>query len=161
VEITWYDLVWAIINFLVILGILYILFYKPVIRFLDNRRAEIARNITEAEQARAEAAALLKEHREKVAGADQEAQEIVARAVKAGEEARVGLIEQGRDEAAALLEKARTEIQRERDAALRALRQEVATLAVMAAGKILGRAVTGKDHARLVEQFLNEVGELN
>lgn len=160
-EIEWHTFVWAIINFLVILAILHLLFYKPVLRFLDHRRAEIARNIQEAEQARAEAAALLTEYREKLAGAEQEAQEIVARAVKAGEEARASLLEQGRDEAAALLEKARAEIQRERDEAVKALRQEVAALAVMAAGKILGRTVTREDHTRLVEQFLDEVGELH
>jgi len=161
VELNMFDLIWAIINFLVILAILYRLFYKPVLRFMDSRRDEIARNISEAEEARTEAAALLNEYREKLAGAEQEAQEIVARATKAGEEARLNLLEAGRDEAATLLEKARAEIQQERDEALRALRQEVATLAVMAAEKILARTVTKEDHTRLVEQFLNEVGEVH
>ncbi len=160
-ELNMFDLIWAIINFLVILAILYRLFYKPVLRFMDSRRDEIARNISEAEEARTEAAALLNEYREKLAGAEQEAQEIVARATKAGEEARLNLLEAGRDEAATLLEKARAEIQQERDEALRALRQEVATLAVMAAEKILARTVTKEDHTRLVEQFLNEVGEVH
>ncbi|HHW41910.1 MAG TPA: F0F1 ATP synthase subunit B [Syntrophomonadaceae bacterium] len=161
VEFTWYEFTWAIINFLVILAILYKFFYNPVIKFLDNRSDEIRRNISEAEQARAEAEAVLEEYRNKLAGAKQEAQEIVARATRVGEEARAALLEQSRAEAAALLEKAHQEIQRERDDALKTLRQEVASLAVMAAEKILGRTVTKEDHTKMVDQFLDEVGEVH
>lgn len=160
-EFTWYEFTWAIINFLVILAILYKFFYNPVIKFLDNRSDEIRRNISEAEQARAEAEAVLEEYRNKLAGAKQEAQEIVARATRVGEEARAALLEQSRAEAAALLEKAHQEIQRERDDALKTLRQEVASLAVMAAEKILGRTVTKEDHTKMVDQFLDEVGEVH
>ncbi len=160
-EFTWYEFTWAIINFLVILAILYKFFYNPVIKFLDNRSDEIRRNITEAEQARAEAEAMLEDYRNKLAGARQEAQEIVARATRVGEEARAALLEQSRAEAATLLEKAHQEIQRERDEALKALRQEVATLAVMVAEKILGRTVAKEDHIKMVDQFLDEVGEVH
>ncbi|MGB9791381.1 MAG: F0F1 ATP synthase subunit B [Thermacetogeniaceae bacterium] len=160
-EFTWYEFVWAIINFLVILAILYLFFYKPVLRFLDNRSEEIKRNISEAERARAEAEALLEDYRSKLAAAKQEAQEIVAKATKMGEEARSALLEQARAEAAAIMERAQQEIQRERDRALQALRQEVASLAIMAAEKILGRAITREDHMKMVGEFLDEVGEVH
>ncbi len=32
---------------------------------------------------------------------------------------------------------------------------------MMAAGKILGRNITGDDNARIVNQFLDEVGEIH
>jgi F-type H+-transporting ATPase subunit b len=160
-EMTWYEFTWAIINFLVLLLILYKLFYKPVLTFLENRRSEIARNLAEAEYAREKADELLDQYRQKLASAEKEAQEIIARATKAGEEERIRLIEQGHNEAAALLEKARAEIRKERDEALAALRKEIATLAVVAAGKILERTVTREDHERLVDEFLSEVGEVH
>lgn len=160
-EMTWYEFTWAVINFLVLLFILYKLFYKPVLTFLENRRSEIARNLAEAEHAREKADEILNQYREKLARAEKEAQEIIARATKAGEEERIKLIEQGHNEAAALLEKARAEIRKERDEALAALRKEIATLAVMAAGKILGRTVTKEDHEKLVDEFLSEVGEVH
>ncbi len=96
-----------------------------------------------------------------MAAARHEAREIVDKAMKAGEEARQVLLNQSKAEAAALLEGARKEIQRERDEALRALRQEVVTLAVMAASKILGRTMTQEDNIHIVNQFLDEVGEVN
>lgn len=153
--------IWAIVNFLVILFILYKFGYNPVIKFLDNRSEEIARNISTAERNRAESEAILREYQEKIAAARQEAQDIVARATKAGEEERAAILSQARDESAALLEKARQEIQRERDEAIFALRREVSDLAIMAAEKILGRNVDQADSRRMVDDFLNEVGEIH
>jgi F-type H+-transporting ATPase subunit b len=62
--------IWMIINFLVILAILYKFFYNPVLKFMDDRSEEIANNISEAERGRTEAAALLQEYQEKIAGAN-------------------------------------------------------------------------------------------
>lgn len=155
---TWYDATWAVINFLVLLFILYKVFYKPVLNFMENRRAEIARNLSEADQARQDAEKLLQEYREKLAAAENQAQEMLAGAKKSGEEERTKVIEQGHNEATVLLEKAREEIKRERDEAIAALRQEIASLAVMAAGKILDRTVVQEDHDKMIAEFLNEVG---
>ena len=83
------------------------------------------------------------------------------KALKSGEESRQALLAQSRDEAAVLLENVRKEIRRERDEALQTLRQEVVSLSVMAASKILGRNITGDDNARIVNQFLDEVGEIH
>lgn len=160
-EITWYEFVWSVINFVVILAILYKLFYKPVMKFLDERRETIANNLSEAENARQEAEKLLSDYKEKLDGARKEAQEILARAAKAGEETRAAIIEESRKEAAAILAKAQEEIRREKEDALKSLRQEVAGLAVLVAEKVVSKSFTREDHVRMVEQFINEVGELN
>ena len=160
-DLNFSTVIWAIINFLVILAILYKFAYNPVMKFLDNRSEEIANNIAEAERNRSESEALLKEYQEKIAQASKEAQEIIARANKVTEEERNRILAQTRDEAAAMLEKARQEIQRERDEALFALRQEVSTLAVMAAEKILSRNLNTEYNQRIVDDFLNEVGEIH
>jgi F-type H+-transporting ATPase subunit b len=161
IPFSWYDFAWTIINFFVILAILTYFFYKPVIKFMDNRREEIGRNIADAEQARADANKLLGEYQAQLQAARQEAQQIVDKALKSGEESRQVLLAQSRDEAAALLENARKEIHRERDEALQTLRQEVVSLSIMAAGKILGRNITEEDNAHIVNQFLDEVGEIH
>ena len=160
-DLNWYTFTWAIINFFVILAILYKFFYHPVLGFIDNRRAEIARNISDAEYARAEAEKLLSDYQARMLATRQEAQQIVDKAIRSGEEARQALLSQSKEEAAALLENARKEIHRERDDALQALRQEVVSLSVMAASKILGRNITEADNARIVNQFLDEVGEIH
>lgn len=156
-----YDFIWTIINFFVILAILYKFFYHPVLGFIDNRRTEIARNISDAQYTRAEAEKLLSDYQARMLATRQEAQQIVDKAIKSGEEARQALLSQSKEEAAMLLENARKEIQRERDDALQTLRQEVVSLSVTAASKILGRNITEADNARIVNQFLDEAGEIH
>ncbi|CEO88686.1 F0F1 ATP synthase subunit B [Syntrophaceticus schinkii] len=153
--------IWAIINFLVILALLYKFAFNPVMSFLDNRSKEIADNISEAERGRDEADKLLREYKEQIAGAREEAQEIIDRAAKAGEEQRAAILAQTRNESAVLLERARQEIQREKEQALHGLRQEVSTLAVMAAERILIRNIDTEDNKRIVDDFLSEVGEIH
>ncbi|MGD0153765.1 MAG: F0F1 ATP synthase subunit B [Thermacetogeniaceae bacterium] len=160
-SISWPTFAWAIINFLVILAILYYFFYNPVLSFIDSRREEIAHNISDSEYSRAEAQKLLHDYQAQLLASRQEAQQVIDKATKLGEESRQALLAQSRVEATALLENARKEIQRERDDALQSLRQEVVSLSVMAASKILGRTITEEDNAHIVNQFLDEVGEIH
>lgn len=160
-DFSWYTFGWAIFNFLVIAAILWKFFYNPVLNFLDNRRNEIARTIADSEHDRAEAEKLLEEYRAQLMESRVESQKILDKAIKAGEDARQALLVQSRTEATTLLENARKEIERERDSALQSLRQEVVTLSIAAAGKILGRNITGDDNVKIVNQFLNEVGEVH
>ncbi|OUM87418.1 hypothetical protein [Caldibacillus debilis] len=48
-------------------------------------------------------------------------------------------------------------IAREREMAVAAIREEVANLVVLAAGKLIGKTLTAEDHKRLVQQFVDEV----
>ncbi len=160
-NISWPTFIWTIVNFMVIVAILYKFFYNPVLSFIDNRRDEIAHNIADSENGRAEAQKLLSDYQAQLLATRQEAQQIIDKAIKSGEESRQALLAQSRTESAVLLENARREIQRERDDALQALRQEVVSLSVMAASKILGRTVTEEDNAHIVNQFLDEVGEIH
>lgn len=153
--------IWAFLNFFLILIVLYKFGLNPVLNFLDNRSEGIAKNISEAENSRNEATALLQEYQEKIAGAREEAQDIIAKANKAAEEERAAFLAKTRDETAAMLEKARQEIRLERDQALKDLRQEVSALAVMGAEKILRRNINTEDNMKMVDDFLDEAGEIH
>ena len=78
----------AIINFLVLFFLLKKFLYKPVFNMLDARANEIDKNMSEAEQARDEAARLKAEYEESLKNAQTKAQEIIQNANKLGEETR-------------------------------------------------------------------------
>lgn len=152
--------VWQIVNFLILLFILKKLLYKPMLQMLDDRKKSIEDAINNAETAKVEAEALRKDYEARLAEAKQEAQEIIAKATKLGEEMKKDIVENAQNEAAKAIQKAQEEIVREKEQAIMALRDEVATLAVMAAGKVLGKAITVEDHEKLVKEFVQEVGDL-
>ena len=60
-----------------------------------------------------------------------------------------------------MIAKAKEEIAAEREKALAAIRDEVATLAVLAAGKVIGRAINKEDHEALIQEFVSKAGEHN
>ncbi|MBC7342385.1 MAG: F0F1 ATP synthase subunit B [Clostridia bacterium] len=155
-----HELIWAIINFVVLLALLYKFLYGPMLKMLDQRRSEVAGNLERAEAARKEAEALLDQYRKEINQARQEAQAIVDQANALGEKTREQIVNEARSEAAAILDKARQEIEREKAEALAQLRDEVSTLAILAAGKVIGRSLRPEDHRQVVDQFVQEVGKL-
>ncbi len=149
---------WQIANFLVLLWLLKKFAYKPILNMLDERKRSIEEAINNAETARNEAEKMRKEYETRLAEAKQEAQEIMAKAAKLGEEEKKEILAGAQNEATKAIQRAQEEIAREKDQAIAALRDEVAVLAVMAAGKVLGKSITVEDHEKLVKEFVTEVG---
>lgn len=154
------DIVWAIINFLILVAILNKFLYKPVTKMLDERKEEVVNNLNKAEQAKEEAEKLKEDYALRIKNAKTEAQEIIARANKLGEETKNEIVTQAKAEAEKVSVKAQEEIRLEKTKALAELRDEVATLAVLAAGKILGKNIELRDHEKMVKDFVKEVGEV-
>ena len=150
----------TIANFFILLAILNKLLYKPMLAMLDERKKTIADSLNQAQAARAEADKIKADYEVHLNEAKKEAQEIIARANKMGEEMREEMVTKAKTEAEKVLLKAQAEIAREKDQAVNALRQEVATLAVLAAGKVVSKSLTVEDHQLMVEEFVNEVGDL-
>lgn len=151
---------WQVVNFLILLFILKKFAYKPLLNMLDERKKSIEDAINNAETAKVEAEKLRKDYESRLAEAKQEAQDIIAKATKLGEEMKKDIVTNAQEEATKAIQRAQEEIAREKDQAIAALRNEVATLAVMAAGKVLGKAVSVEDHQKLVQDFVSEVGDL-
>jgi len=158
VQIDYHDLIWAIINFAVLLAILYKFLYGPLLKMMEKRQNEIKNNIDQAEEMRHEAEALQTQLKQEMEKARSEAQEIIAQAEKIGEQTKNDIISQAKESAAKITQKAQEEIQREKEQALADIRNEVAELAVLAAGKVLGKTMSLEEHRNLVDKYIQEVG---
>ncbi|NYE57715.1 F0F1 ATP synthase subunit B [Carboxydothermus ferrireducens] len=153
----WSDFIWTLINFFVLLFILKILLYKPVLKTIEDRKRSIEESLEKAAKAQEEAERIKAEYDGMIAKAREEAREIIAKAQKTAQAEKEEIIATAQREAQSLLADAKATIAQEKEKALRELRQEIGNLAVLAAGKILNRAVTLEDHQKLVDEFLNEV----
>jgi F-type H+-transporting ATPase subunit b len=157
-HIDFHDLIWAIINFTVLLAILYKFLYGPLLKMMESRENEIKNNITQAEEMRVEAETSRVQLQEALNNARKEAQEIINNAVKVGEETKNQIISEAKESALRLTERAQEEIQREKEQALADIRNEVASLAVLAAGKIVGKTITADEQRKLVDEYIQGVG---
>jgi F-type H+-transporting ATPase subunit b len=149
-------LIAELIIFLVTLGILYRWAWGPVLNILEARRKRIQEGVEATERAKQELEAAEKERQAKLEEARREAQAILDRIAKQGEELRKELETKAREQADALIGRARAEIQQERAMAVQDLRSQVADLAVMAAGRIIGESLDAKKHRELIERTIEE-----
>jgi len=154
------DLVYAIINFLILVAILNKFLYKPVTKMLNERRNEVVYNLDKAEKAKIDSEKMKDEYVSHLQNAKSEAQEIIAKANKMGEQTKNEIVTQARAEAEKVSIKAQEEIRLEKIKALGELRDEVASLAVLAAEKIISKNIDSKDHEKMVQDFVKEVGEV-
>ena len=145
----WYAIGWTAVNFLILLALLYKFAYNPINAMLEQRTTTIESSLKHAEEVKIEVEQMRKE-----------AQEIVARATKAAEEAKNEMIAKAKEESDNIKAKAEAEIKAATEQAKMELKDTAASLAIIAAEKVLGRAITDEDHRRLVKDFVNEAGDL-
>ncbi len=154
------DFLYRIFNFAIMFGLLAYFVTKPLKNGMAGRRAAIEKSLEEARKAQAEAEAKFAEYETKLAKANEEIEEIYAAIRREGELERDQIIasakemavkiEQDADKNASLaVEKARAE-----------LRQEAARLAVSLAKEMVEKKFTADDQKRLVDEYIEKVGEL-
>jgi F-type H+-transporting ATPase subunit b len=149
-------LIAQLLIFLVMLGVLYRFAWGPLLKILNERRERIQQGVEATERAKRELEEAERERQVKLEEARREAQAILDRIAKQGEDLRKELETKAREQADALIARARAEIQQEREKAVQDLRSQVADLAVMAAGRIIGESLDAKKHRELIERTIEE-----
>ena len=124
--------------------------WPPLQKAMQNRQKQIAEGLAAAERGKHDLELAAKRSADILREAKQKAQDIIGqgerRAAQIVEEAK----EAAKEEGAKLVAGAKAEIEREVSQAKEALREQVATLAVSGASKILQREVDPKAHAQLL-----------
>ena len=153
------NLLFTIVNLLVLYAFLRKFLFGRVNAILEQRAALVEEEITSAQTQNREAEELKTQYEEKLTDARQEAAKIVADAQIRAQRAYEGKLAEAEDDAKRLRSEAEAQIATEREAMLRGARNEVASLALLAAAKVAEKAMDGADDKALVHAFLSEVGE--
>lgn len=140
-------------NFLMLLGALYLVAYRPLLRSLRVRRERIRQAIEDAEEAKRSRAQVAQEREAILQAASKEAQAIQQRAAGEMGEAR----KRGKEEAQAYLQKARQQALAERRQAFEEALRAAGDLVMLASEKALGHAIDRQAHAALIAAAVQEV----
>ncbi len=149
-------MIWTLVIFGITLFILRRYVFGPVGAAIEKRRADISTSIEEAERARDEAAALLEDYRARLAEARKEADLLREQARKEAEKQGQELVAQAQAQRDRVLSDAETQIEAQARAAASGLRDDVVTLALMAAEKVSRRSLSDDDHRRLIQEAIDE-----
>ena len=154
-QVNLFQVIIAAANFAVFLVLLWVFAFKPVSKILADRSARIEQGLKDAEQARRDRESAEVERLATLADARREANDILARAQKIAQETRDADIEATKEELERLRLRAAAEIEAEKVRAIADVRAEVADLALLAAGRVVGETMSDARQRRLVEEFLS------
>ena len=149
-------MIWTLVIFGITLFILKRYVFGPVGQAIEKRRTDIAQSIDEAERSRDEATALLEDYRTRLAEARREADALRDQGRKEGERQGQEIVTQAHAQRERVLADAETQISAEARSAASGLRDQVATLALLAAEKVSRRSLSDDDHRRLIEEAIEE-----
>lgn len=156
----------ANINLVIQLANTFILFlllkhflFQPVKSMIDKREKEIKDAFEQADAAKTNAFALEQEYAQKIATAKSEAADIMREASKKAELQSDEIIARAKSEAVEVMEKAHTEIEWEKKKAMNDIKDDIADIASMIASKVIEKDVSAGDHERLIQNFIDGVGE--
>jgi len=152
-------IVWTIVTFLLLLGILWKFAWNPILGALDAREQAIQKTIDDAERLQAEAEAVLQEHQQRMAEARAEGNRILDEARQAGEHMKQDILEKARAESEKVLERAHRQLELETEQAIQTIRAQAADLALRAAEKVIERSLTDADHRRFADEAIAELAE--
>ncbi|MFH1140464.1 MAG: F0F1 ATP synthase subunit B [Chloroflexota bacterium] len=155
----WPSLVVYLVNFTILLGILYAVGYKPILRMLDQRSQRIRESLEQAERIQKESAERQAAMQIQLQEARREGQALIEQARQSAEQYREEERERARQQANAFVERARAGIQRERDNAIEEVRSQFADLAITAAERVIRRSLDRDAHKELIDQVLEESGQ--
>lgn len=153
-----WNIIWNVVNILVLFLLLKFFLFKPVTRIMEERRKAIADSIAEAEAKKQAAGELQKQYQMRLTEAQREAAGIVKDAKEQASREAEKILRQARADAAGMLEDARKQIGAEQAKAMQEIKGQVAGLALLAAAKLAQKNMDEEAGLAYVNTFLSEVG---
>ncbi|MHB8073561.1 F0F1 ATP synthase subunit B [Desulfosporosinus fructosivorans] len=155
-----FTVVATVISFLLLVWLLSAKAWGPLMKMMEERRTNIESMLASAENERQQAEKIKREYQEEMRKARQEAQEVIAKATKVSEIRANEILAASHEESEKIKKSALVDIQRERDQAIAEVKAQVADLSVLVAEKIIRQKLDMKGQGELIEQFIQEVGEM-
>ena len=154
VDLTLGTILAQMLNFFILVWILARFAYKPLVSMMQERKERIAKDLADAQAARNEAEQFKADYAAQIANARQEAQQIVEQAVQQAEATTREQLAAAREQIEREKERARQDIVNERDRAMNNLRNEVISLSVAMATKVVAKDMDSETNTKLIEDAI-------
>lgn len=157
--------IWSIVISLCNLIILFLIIrhflFKPVNKVLDERQSAIDTDYSNAKTALDNAKKTEDEWNAKITEADKCADGIIKEATEAADRRGDEIVAEAKKQADSIVDRARNEMELERRKSEEAIKKQIADVSVAVAGKLLNREISEEDHHKIIDSFIDEIGEEN
>lgn len=147
------------LNFVILAVGLYLLFYGPVVKFMEQRRAHFANMEKEAQEKQKKLDELEKEYSEKLENVNDEIKKLHTEAMEKLDEEKKLSLDHAKAEADEIIAAAQRQAQAEKEKALRSTRREIAGMVADAAEKLMINQNTPENDSALYDRFIDSAEE--
>ena len=159
VGVNFWTALFILLNTLIIFFVAKKFLFGPVMKIIADRQQEIDDMYAQAETSRDTAEKLQSEYEEKLSEAAATSERLVKEATVRGQAKEEEIIRQANERAEAIRAKASADIAQEKKKALNDAKDEISVSALAIAGKVVGRELDANDQSKLVDSFIEELGE--
>ena len=153
------NLLWTVVNVLVMYAVLRKFLFKPVQDVIAKRQQMVDANLADAETSKKEAAETMNAAQEKLRNVDNEAAARREAYEKQAEKEKEQLLQDAQRQADAIVAEGKAAAEAEHARRLRDANAETSALARDMCEKLLARNLTQQDDARLLDDLLQKAGE--
>lgn len=145
-----------LVNFTIVLLVLKKFVFAPVVKVLDDRKAAVDKGMNQAEEAELRLKEIALEREKTMQDARRDASELIRTAQ--GDALRLAerMKEQAKSEVESVVKQGKERLRIEQDSLRRELAEDVSTLIVEAAGKVLGQSLDDKKGQKVADAAVAE-----
>ncbi len=153
-----WSFVFTIINLIVLYALMKRFLYKPILNIMEQREKLIKEQLDAAKNTEDEALALKEKYEKSMENAKKEADGIMDRSRRLAQEEYDLILQDANTEAKRVMKETGKAIEIEREKTMQGLSDEIAALAVSAAGRAIGDSGNGTFDKQMMKAFLKKEG---
>jgi len=153
--IDWKLLIAQIVNFLILLFVLYKFAYGPILAMLEKRQKKIEKGLADAEAAGKKLKESEEKQKEILKRARTEAKDIVEKAHIQAEKSKSEIAAESKVQAEKIISDAKAEIGWEKQKTIAEIKSEIGGLVVAATEKVIGEKINSEKDKKLIEESIS------
>jgi len=154
-HIEWQLILAQLVNFAIVLFVLWKFAYNPILKTLNDRTKKIEKGIKDAEAAKKKLEDVSVEEKEILKKARLEAQEVIKRAEDMAKKEAGNIAVEAKKQTEKMIADAQKSIEQEKSKMMTEVKSEIAGLVVAATEKIIGEKLDAHKDKELIEKSLN------
>ena len=155
--VDWKLLIAQLVNFIIVVLVLWFFALKPLTKTMQKRNDEISKGLSDAKSAEERLEQVEKEVKEKLTVTKGDAMVILEEAKKQSEQNKQDTINKTKEEVEKLIKKAKEQIASEKDSMVTEIKSEVAEMVVMSLEKILSQGLSKDLDKKYIDKVLKEL----
>lgn len=150
-------LIAQLINFLIVLAVLFKFVYKPLLKAMNDRTSKIEKGLADAQKSQEQLEKAEKTRDDKIKEAKKEARQLLERMQDVAEKNKETIIQKAKDESDGIMVDTRKAIEVEKEKMFKEVRQEIGELTGVALEKVLGQKQAKALDEKMIKQTISEI----